>query len=106
MSLPLADYDYDFSETLIAQVPAEPRDHAGLMVIRRADSSIEHARFYEIGRYLHPGDLLVVNESRVLPARLFGRKRSGGRVGGRVALHGSLGATGRCRGGMSRLTTR
>lgn len=80
MTLPIADYDYELPQELIAQEPAEPRDSSRLMVVRRADGYIEHARFYEIGRFLRPGDLLVANESRVLPARLFGRKPTGGRV--------------------------
>lgn len=80
MTLPIQDFDYDLPEHLIAQAAVEPRDSSRLMVLRRADGRVEHARFDQIGRYLHPGDLLVVNESRVLPARLLGAKRSGGRI--------------------------
>jgi S-adenosylmethionine:tRNA ribosyltransferase-isomerase len=78
--LPIEDYDYELPERLIAQAAVEPRDSARLMVVRRADRTIEHARFDQIGRYLRAGDLLVANESRVLPARLLGRKRTGGHV--------------------------
>lgn len=74
------DFDYDLPERFIAQTPAVPRDSCKLMVLR-PDGSIEHRVFREIGEYLHPGDLLVVNETRVLPARLLGHKReTGGNV--------------------------
>ncbi len=76
-----SDFDYDLPESFIAQKPVEPRDHARLMVLDRATDSITHARFYELGRFLRAGDLLVVNETRVLPARLFGHKAdTGGKV--------------------------
>ncbi|NPA26747.1 MAG: S-adenosylmethionine:tRNA ribosyltransferase-isomerase, partial [Chloroflexi bacterium] len=76
-----SDFDYELPESLIAQEPVEPRDHARLMVLDRATDTITHARFYELGRFLQPGDLLVVNQTRVLPARLFGHKAdTGGRV--------------------------
>ncbi len=62
-------FDYDLPAELIAQQPAEPRDASRLLVLDRATGSIEHARFYEIGRWLRPGDLLVLNRSRVVPVR-------------------------------------
>lgn len=68
------DFDYELPERFIAQSPADPRDSCKLMVLQ-PDGSIEHRIFREIGEYLRPGDLLVVNETRVLPARLLGRKR-------------------------------
>lgn len=77
--LPIADYDYHLPPDLIAQTPAEPRDHSRLLVLRR-DGGLDHRRFYEIGELLRPGDLLVANQSRVLPARLHGRKASGGKI--------------------------
>ena len=60
------DFDYDLPPEAIAQVPAEPRDASRLLVLDRATGAIEHARFADIGRWLEAGDLLVVNDSRVL----------------------------------------
>ncbi len=74
----LSDYDYDLPEELIAQTPIEPRDASRLMVVHRSSGEIEHRRFYEIGEYLRPGDLLVINDTRVIPARLHGRRPTGG----------------------------
>ena len=76
-----SDFSYDLPEELIAQEPVEPRDSCRLLVLGRADGSIEHRVFSDIIDYLEPGDLLVVNETRVLPARLLGFKRgTGGRA--------------------------
>jgi S-adenosylmethionine:tRNA ribosyltransferase-isomerase len=72
------DFDYDLPEGAIAQIPAEPRDASRLLVLDRTTGQIEHARFRDVGRWLSPGDLLVVNDSRVLPARLVGMRASGG----------------------------
>jgi S-adenosylmethionine:tRNA ribosyltransferase-isomerase len=72
------DFDYDLPGEAIAQTPAEPRDASRLLVLDRSSGRIEHARFRDIGRWLHPGDLLVVNDSRVIPARLPGVRSSGG----------------------------
>ncbi len=72
------DFDYELPEELIAQTPAEPRDHSRLLVYHRADQSIEHRHFYDIVDYLNPGDALVVNETRVIPARLLGVKEDTG----------------------------
>ena len=72
------DFDYDLPEAAIAQVPAEPRDASRLLVLDRVTGQIEHARFRDIGRWLNRGDLLVVNDSRVLPARLVGERAGGG----------------------------
>ncbi len=80
MKLRTADFDYDLPESLIAQEPIEPRDAARLMVLHREDGRIEHRIFREIGEYLHPGDVLVLNQTRVMPARLFAHKETGGRV--------------------------
>jgi S-adenosylmethionine:tRNA ribosyltransferase-isomerase len=73
-----SDFDYELPPERIAQTAIEPRDHSRLMVINRRDGSLEHRRFYEVGDYLHPGDLVVCNDSRVIPARLLGRKLDGG----------------------------
>ncbi len=76
-----ADFDYDLPEEYIAQTPAEPRDASRLLVLRREADSLEHAIFRDLGDYLRPGDLLVLNRTRVIPARLFGRKiPTGGKV--------------------------
>jgi len=80
MRLSLADFDYDLPARLIAQHPAEKRDQSRLMVVDRGSGTIEHARFAEIGKYLPPESLLVINDARVAPVRLIGRKESGGRV--------------------------
>lgn len=75
------DFDYELPSASIAQRPAEPRDSCRLLVLDRASGQIDHRRFDEIGEYLRPGDLLVVNETRVLPARLKGaRDETGGAV--------------------------
>ncbi len=76
----LSDFGYDLPPELIAQTPVTPRDASRLLVLHRDDGRIEHRRFGDLGEYLAPGDLLVVNNSRVLPARVFGRKPSGGAV--------------------------
>ena len=76
-----SDFDYDLPPELIAQTPIEPRDHSRLMVVRRADGRIRHARFYDLPEYLGQGDLLVFNDSRVIPARLYGTSvPSGARI--------------------------
>ena len=67
-----ADFYYDLPERLIAQHPAEKRDTSRLMVIDRADGSISHRHFYDILDYLRPEDVLVINDSKVIPARLYG----------------------------------
>ncbi len=74
------DFDYNLPPDLIAQTPVEPRDASRLLVLDRSTGKITHEQFRNIGRYFHAGDLLVANESRVLPARLFGRKASGGKI--------------------------
>ena len=76
-----SDFDYELPQEMIAQTPLEPRDSARLLVLKRTVGTYEHTEFSEIGRYLKPGDLLVLNETRVIPARLFANKvPSGGRV--------------------------
>ncbi|MBV8084241.1 MAG: tRNA preQ1(34) S-adenosylmethionine ribosyltransferase-isomerase QueA [Chloroflexi bacterium] len=75
------ELDYDLPQELIAQMPAEPRDSSRLLVIHRDSGELEHRVFRDIGDYLGPGDVLVANDSRVIPARLNGRKLdSGGAV--------------------------
>lgn len=69
-----SDFYYDLPEELIAQTPVEPRNHSRLMVMDRETGEIRHRRFYNLCEYLKKGDLLVVNDSRVLPARLYGNR--------------------------------
>jgi S-adenosylmethionine:tRNA ribosyltransferase-isomerase len=79
--LKTSDFDYELPPELIAQTPAEPRDASRLMVIHRATGQMEHRVFGDVGEYLRPGDLLILNQTRVIPARLFGRKaKTGGKV--------------------------
>ncbi len=73
-------FDYHLPHELIAQQPAEPRDSSRLLVLHRSDGRLEHRCFADIGEYFRPGDLLVANDSRVIPARLHGRKATGGVV--------------------------
>ena len=73
-----SDFDYSLPQELIAQTPLESRDGSRLMVVDRANGSIEHLRFIDIIDYLHTGDVLVFNNSRVIPARLTGRKADSG----------------------------
>jgi len=76
-----SDFDYDLPAEYIAQTPVEPRDASRLLVVERASGRLTHAHFYDLENYLHPGDVLVINETRVIPARLYGRKiPTGGRV--------------------------
>lgn len=69
-----SDFDYFLPEELIAQTPIEPRDHSRLLVYDRADHSVQHLHFYDLPRFLNPGDVMVVNDTRVIPARLLGEK--------------------------------
>ncbi len=75
-----ADFDYDLPPKFIAQTPIEPRDSSRLLVLERSSGKITHSQFREIGKFLAPGDLLVLNETRVIPARIFARKFTGGRI--------------------------
>ncbi len=78
-----SDFDYPLPKDLIAQTPMEPRDHSRLMVVSRKDGSVHHRLFYDLPEYLRSGDVLVHNDSRVMPARLKGRRTD---TGGRVEL--------------------
>ena len=74
------EFDFQLPPERIAQTPVEPRDSSRLLVIHRDTGQLEHRLFREIGDYLRPGDLLVANDSRVLPGRLWARRATGGRV--------------------------
>ena len=75
-----SDFWYDLPEELIAQTPLKDRDTSRLCVLDRQTGTVSHRYFYDILDYLHPGDCLVMNDSRVLPARLLGRRPTGGAV--------------------------
>ncbi len=75
-----SEFDYELPPELIAQTPIEPRDGSRLLVVNRRTGEIAHQHFYDLPEFLQPGDLLVHNESRVIPARLFARKPSGGKA--------------------------
>ncbi|MBM7855120.1 S-adenosylmethionine:tRNA ribosyltransferase-isomerase [Desulfohalotomaculum tongense] len=72
------DYDYHLPEELIAQEPLSKRDRSRLLVLHRESGLIEHRQFNHIGEYLRPGDTLVINDTKVLPARLYGRRKNTG----------------------------
>ena len=75
-----SDFWYDLPEELIAQTPLEQRDTSRLLVLDRVSGKVKHQHFYDIIDYLQPGDCLVMNDSRVLPARLLGHRPTGGAV--------------------------
>lgn len=75
-----SDFDYTLPPERIAQTPLEPRHASRLMVLHRSGGTIEHSTFWNIGAFLQPADLLVINQTRVIPARIFARKPTGGRV--------------------------
>ncbi|MBS1261896.1 MAG: S-adenosylmethionine:tRNA ribosyltransferase-isomerase [Calditrichaeota bacterium] len=75
-----SDYLYELPDDLIAQQPVEPRDASRLLVLDRARDSLAHRRFHNLAQFLDPGDTLVFNDTKVIPARLFGHRETGGRV--------------------------
>lgn len=75
-----SDFYFDLPEELIAQTPIEQRDHSRLLVMDKASGALEHKHFYDLPKYLNAGDCLVLNDSRVLPARLIGARATGGSV--------------------------
>ena len=75
-----SDFDYELPPELIAQTPVEPRDTSRLLVVDRRTGELAHRHFMDLPEYLRPGDLLVGNDSRVIPARLQGTKLTGGAV--------------------------
>lgn len=76
----LNDFDYDLPEELIAQRPLEPRNASRLMILDPARRTIAHEHFYDLQKFLRAGDALIFNDTRVIPARLLGRKETGARV--------------------------
>ena len=76
----VTDFDYELPKERIAQHPMEPRDHSRLLVVDKTTGELEHKHFYDLVDYLRPGDLLVFNDTRVIPARLHGFKDTGAHV--------------------------
>jgi len=76
----LEDFNYYLPKELIAQLPSERRDESHLMVLNRKEGTIQHKRFFELPEHLRAGDVLVLNDTKVIPARLFGKKKTGGLV--------------------------
>ncbi len=70
-----SDFNYDLPEELIAQEPADQRDHSNLLVLNRSGDIVDDLKFYQLKKYLRPGDRLVFNNSKVIPARLYGKKK-------------------------------
>lgn len=77
-TLKISDFDYNLPLELIAQTPIEPRDASRLLVVQRETKVFEHRHFRDLGDYLRPGDLLIANQSRVIPARLLGQRVGSG----------------------------
>ncbi|MCK5375012.1 MAG: tRNA preQ1(34) S-adenosylmethionine ribosyltransferase-isomerase QueA, partial [Alphaproteobacteria bacterium] len=80
----ISSYDYDLPKHLIAQYPTAKRDESRLLVLHKESSEIEHRKFYEIIEYLNSGDVLVLNDTKVSPARILGTRTTGGRVEGLI----------------------
>jgi len=106
MTLNTADFDYPLDEELIAQSPADRRDRSRLMLLRRADGALSHHVFADLPTLLRSGDVLVVNDTRVIPARFFCERSTGGRIEGLFCHERPSGAwevllrdAGRCRPG-------
>lgn len=86
-----SDFYYDLPEELIAQLPVYPRDHSRMLVFDKNTNQIEHKHFYDVVDYLKDGDVLVVNDTKVLPARIYGYKKTGAKV--EFLLHKRLNLT-------------
>ncbi|MFQ5900794.1 MAG: tRNA preQ1(34) S-adenosylmethionine ribosyltransferase-isomerase QueA [Thermodesulfobacteriota bacterium] len=76
----LSDFNYHLPEGLIAQFPKKERDNSRLMVLHRREQGIEDRRFYELKEFMNKGDILIINDTRVFPARLIGKRKTGGRI--------------------------
>src|SRR5699024_351979 len=76
----VSEFDYYLPKELIAQVPIEKRDESRLMILDRKKQTIEHKKFKDIIDYLNPGDCLVRNNTKVIPARIYGKKETGAKV--------------------------
>lgn len=85
------DFNYTLPEELIAQHPSDKRDHARMMVLNKSAQSIQHKNFYNIPEFIGPDDLLVVNNTKVIPARIYGKKETGANI--EIFLLGSIDST-------------
>lgn len=90
----ISDFDYNLPDNLIATNPVSPRDHSRLLVLDKKTGALDHKHFYNIVDYLKKGDVLVMNNSKVVPARLIGKKPTGGKV--EVFLHQLVGDNWQC----------
>src|SRR3989338_8906745 len=79
-NLKLSDFNYNLPEELIAQRPTMPRDHCKLLALGKKTGEMQHKKFFNIVDFLQKGDVLVFNDSKVIPARIFGRNESSGKV--------------------------
>ncbi|NLW52461.1 MAG: S-adenosylmethionine:tRNA ribosyltransferase-isomerase, partial [Tissierellia bacterium] len=70
------EFDYDLDPSFIAQHPEQKREFSKLMIVNKEDKELEHKKFYDIINYLNPGDCLVLNDTRVIPARIFGNREN------------------------------
>jgi S-adenosylmethionine:tRNA ribosyltransferase-isomerase len=73
------DFEYHLPKELIAQEPMEPRDRSRLLVLNRETKELVHDHFFNMGKYLHQGDIVVLNNTKVIPARLVGKREEKGR---------------------------
>lgn len=80
MNYKLSDYDYSYPENLIAKYPLKNRDQSKMMVLDRANQTFSHHHFFDLPKFFKKGDVLVVNDSKVFPARVFAKKKTGGKV--------------------------
>ena len=80
MPLKISDYSYHLPESLIADKPTSKRDHCRLLTLDKFTGKIDHLHFFDISNLLGPNDVLVLNQSKVFPARLFGKKDTGGEI--------------------------
>lgn len=76
IKMKVTDFDYNLPEELIAQTPIQKRDSSRLMVLNREKNEIEHKTFTDVIEYLNPGDCLVINDTKVIPARLYRKKEN------------------------------
>ena len=91
-ALQLSSYDYFLPKNLIAQKPIDKRDQSRLLVLNRSTGQLTHRKFSDIIDYVNSGDCLILNKTKVIPARLFGKRETGGKV---VSLRFALGLSGR-----------
>ena len=76
----IKEYDYELPKELIAQTPSEKRENCRMMVLDKSNQTIEHKHFYDITDYFDENDVIVLNNTKVIPARLFGRKNTGAHI--------------------------